>query len=97
MCILKYVCVKHILTCERAKNMGLFTQDFAAGVYMSEAQHPIPPPLTHFVSVYVYSIQYYIHTGKGEGGRIEPERRLKGQQFTKLGRNPNMTDWISSL
>jgi hypothetical protein len=27
-----------------------------------------------------------IHTGKGERERVEPERRLDGQQFTKLGR-----------
>ncbi len=29
-------------------------------------------------------------------GRVEPERRLEGQQFTKLGQNINMTDYISS-
>jgi hypothetical protein len=28
-----------------------------------------------------------IHTGKGGGGgRVEPERRFEGQEFTKLGR-----------
>jgi hypothetical protein len=46
-----------------------------------------PPPL-HTVYVYTwYSI--LIHAGKGRdegGGRVEPERRLEGQQFTKLGR-----------
>jgi hypothetical protein len=31
------------------------------------------------------------------GGRVEPERRLVWQQFTKLGENTNMTDCISSL
>jgi hypothetical protein len=44
----------------------------------------------------VYGI--LIHTEKGgrEEG-VEPERRLEGQQFTKLGRKKtNMTDWISS-
>ena len=29
-------------------------------------------------------LRIIIHTGKG--GRVEPERRLEGQQFTKLGR-----------
>jgi hypothetical protein len=27
----------------------------------------------------------YFDTGKGLGGRVELERRLEGQQFTKLG------------
>jgi hypothetical protein len=36
-------------------------RDFVAGVYLSEAQNPIPP--THCKRV--YSIP--IHTGKGEG------------------------------
>jgi hypothetical protein len=44
-----------------------------------EAQNPIPPPF--------HSIQYtYSHRGGGGGWRIEPERRLLGQQLTKLGR-----------
>jgi hypothetical protein len=51
--------------------------DFPAGVYLSEA----PPPLT----LYAY------HTGKGR--RDEPERRLEGQQFTKLGRK-YQHDWL---
>jgi hypothetical protein len=46
-------------------------------VYLSEAQNPIPPLLPYT----------FIHTGKGGGGgRVEPERRVEGQQFTKLGR-----------
>jgi serine/threonine protein kinase len=46
---------------------------------------PHIPPL-HTVHVYtVYNI--LIHTGKrGGGGRVQRERRLEGQQFTKLGR-----------
>jgi hypothetical protein len=58
----------------RKINLG---RDFAAGVYLSEAQNPIlllPPPLYTTVIV---------HTGKGV---IEPERKLEWQQFTKLGR-----------
>ncbi len=62
-------------------------RDFAAGVYLSEAQNPIPsPPYTLYI-ICVYSIP--IHTrkgGGGGGGRVETERRLEGQQFTELGR-----------
>jgi hypothetical protein len=64
-------------------------------IYPSEAQNPKPP---HLHTVYVYSI--FIHTGKGKRGegRVEPERRLGGQQFTKLGRKyHDMTGCISSL
>jgi hypothetical protein len=51
--------------------------DFAAGVYLSEAQNPIPPPL-HTVHVYVDTVY-----SDREGGRgVEPE--VEGQQFTKL-------------
>ncbi len=61
--------------------------DFAAGVYLSEAQNPIPPSLTHCIRVY----SIIIHTGKGRkgGGGVEPQRRGKGQQereqITNLG------------
>jgi hypothetical protein len=43
------------------------------GRCLSEAQNHIhpPPPHTHCLRVY---------------SRLEPERRLEGQQFTKLGR-----------
>jgi hypothetical protein len=61
-----------------SKNLSV--RDFAAGVYLSEAQNPIPPPLTH--GIRVYSILNHI----GKGGRVEPERRLEKQQFTKLVR-----------
>jgi hypothetical protein len=54
-------------------------RDFVAGVYLSVAQNPIPS-LTHCIRVN----SILIHTGKGRG--VEPERRLEGQQFTKLDR-----------
>jgi hypothetical protein len=54
-------------------------RDFAAGVYLSEAQNPIAAPPLHTV----YSI--LIHIGKGEGGG-EFNRKIEGQQFTKQGR-----------
>jgi hypothetical protein len=64
------------------KNIDM-SRDFAAGVYLSQAQNPIPP-LTHYIRVYSILIQ----TGKGGrgGGEVGEERRLEGQQFTKLGR-----------
>ncbi len=51
-------------------------------------QNPIPPPL-HIV--YVYTV--YTTYSHREGGRIEPERRLEGHQFTKLGRK-YQHDWL---
>jgi hypothetical protein len=53
--------------------------DFAAVVYLSEARNPIPPPPLHTTWIRVYII--FINTGKGR--RVEPERKLEGQQFTK--------------
>jgi hypothetical protein len=55
-------------------------RDNAAGVYMSEVQNPTPPSLTNCIRVY----SILIHSGKGR--RVEPERMLEGQQFTKLVR-----------
>ncbi len=56
-------------------------RDFATGVYLSEAQNPILPPLTHC-------------TGRGGGGGVvELVRRGEGQQFTKLGRK-YQHDWL---
>ncbi len=48
-------------------------RDLAAGVYLSEDQNPM------------YTSIQYAHSHR-EGGGVEPERRGKGQQFTKLGR-----------
>ncbi len=63
-------------------------RDFASGVCLSEAQNPIPPPPPH--TVYCTCTVY-----GGEGGEIEPGRRLEGHQ--SLVENNNMTDCISSL
>ncbi len=49
------------------------------GIYMSEAQHPIPPLHT----VYVYTV--YLFTQRGESWTRE-KFRVEVQQFTKLGR-----------
>ncbi len=65
----------------------------AAGVYLSEAPSPPMTSYPHLHTVYVYTC-ILINTGKGEeGGRDEPERRLEGQLFTKLGRN-YQHDWM---
>ncbi len=44
-----------------------------------------PSPPTHCIRVYNILIQYSHREGEA-GGRVEPERRLEWQQFTKLGR-----------
>jgi hypothetical protein len=48
-----------------------------------------PPPYTLYTCIKVYLFT----KGKGEVGRVEPERRLDGQQFTKLGRKYKH-DWL---
>jgi hypothetical protein len=51
---------------------------------MSEAQNPIPPYILYKCIPYTY-----LHREGGRewrGWRVEPERRLEGQQFKKLGR-----------
>ncbi len=57
---------------------------------------PHSPPFLH-TAVYMSNRRVYsllIHTGKG--GRAEPERRLEGQEFTKLGRKCQH-DWQYKL
>jgi hypothetical protein len=46
---------------------------FAAAVYLSEAQNSYPLPPFHTIRVY----STLIRTGKGGGGRVEPERMLE--------------------
>jgi hypothetical protein len=45
-----------------SKKMDL-QKEFAAGVYLSEAQSPIPPPPVH--TVYVYTVLLFTQ-GRGE-------------------------------
>ncbi len=53
------------------------------GILRQEAQIPI---LLHHKTLHAYTCTVYsihIYTGKGErGGRVEPEKRGEGQQFT---------------
>ncbi len=51
----------------------------------NRTQHPHPLPTTHCLYI------LYFDTGKSEGGA--EERRLEGQQFTKLGRK-YQHDWL---
>ncbi len=52
-----------------------------------------PPPLH---TVYVYAV-YLFTQRRGEGGRDEPERRLRGNSSQSWVEDTNMTDCISSL
>ncbi len=69
-------------------------KDFAAGVYLSEAQNPITPPPTPLHTVHVYTV-YLFTQGRGGGGRVESKRRLEGQKFTKLGRKYQHVTWMT--
>ncbi len=65
-----------------SKKIDLY-RDFAAGVFLSEAQNPIPPHPLH--TVYVYTV-YLFTQGRVARGRDETERNFEVQHFTKLGR-----------
>jgi hypothetical protein len=67
----------------------------AAGVYLSEAPDPLPPPC-YTLYEYMYLCTYW-HSEGGGGGLDEPVRRLEGRWFTRGVENTNMTDCISSL
>jgi hypothetical protein len=68
--------------------------DFAAGFYLSEVQIPIyPHPITNCIRV----CSILIHTGKGGGGKVEPERRLDANSSNSWVENTNTADGISSL
>jgi hypothetical protein len=56
--------------------------DFAAGVYLS-VLYPPPCPLHCIRTSYMYLFTQRVG---GEGWRVQPKRRLEGQQFTKLSR-----------
>ncbi len=62
-----------------SKKIDLLLRDFAAGVYLYV---PPPPPNT----LYPCTQYEYTYSHREGGGGIEPERKLEGQQYTKLGR-----------
>ncbi len=49
--------------------------DFAAGVYLSETQNPVPPPPYTLYTCIQYS---YSHTEWGGGGGVEQNIRGEG-------------------
>ncbi len=57
-------------------------RDFAAGVCLSEAQNPIPLPLTN--CVLVYCTVYLLTQGRGEGVRVTREKG-RGATVHKAG------------
>ncbi len=50
------------------------SRDFAAGVYLSEAQNSIPPPLFTQCTVYVYTVCLFTQGRGGELNQREGER-----------------------
>jgi hypothetical protein len=82
-----------------SSNKNFLQRDFAAGVYLSDfvgsesgqipnvkllqnmvsnrTQHPHTLPATHCPCI------LFFDTGKGVGGRVEPERRLEGAAVHK--------------
>jgi hypothetical protein len=62
-----------------SKNIEL-QRDFSAGVDLSEAQNPIPSPLTHCIRA--------DSVGKGEGGELnQRDRERRGATVHKAGPN----------
>ncbi len=68
--------------------------DFAAGVYRSEAQNPIPPPLTHCIVYTVYLFAREGGQGRRELNQREGERGKSSQSWVE---NTSISDYISSL
>jgi hypothetical protein len=65
-------------SCKKLTYNGTLRQMF---IYLKpRTPYPPPPPLH---TVYVYTVHLFT---QGRGGRVEPERRLEGQQFTNLDR-----------
>ncbi len=68
----------------RSESGQLQTVKLLQNMVSNRTQHPLPPLTSHTHRKY---IPYCTLTqGRGRAGRVEPERRLEGQQFTKLGR-----------
>jgi hypothetical protein len=65
---------------------GLYNEQYCRPKHLQ--QNPIHRP---YHTVYVYQCTVFLFT-QGRG-RVEPERRLEGQQFTKLG-GKYRNDWL---
>ncbi len=61
-------------------------RDFAASIYLCEAQNPIPPPPPYTLNTCVQYTNSHTKGGGGGGWRVEQREGLEGQQFSKLGR-----------
>jgi hypothetical protein len=76
------------------KGVGSISQRYGSG-------HPDPDPhqnVTDPQHCLSTCIQYtYSHREGAEGGRVEPERRLRGNSSQSWIENTNMTDCTSSL
>ncbi len=70
--------------------------NMAAGVYLSEAQNPIPPP-PPTQCILVYRILIYTGKGGGEGWRLNQREGYRGNSSQSWVENANLTNCISSL
>jgi hypothetical protein len=70
--------------------------EFAAGVYLSEAQTPYPSPA---YTLYIYFIQYtYSHREGGEGNQREGERgNSEEHRSHSWVENTNMTECTQEI
>jgi hypothetical protein len=69
---------------------------FGAGVYLSEAQNPIPARPTHCIRVQY--TEYLFTQGRGEGGgELKQREGQRGTSSRSWIENTNMTHCISSL
>jgi len=87
-CRFKHDCSNHHrMLCKMSSSKKFACKGILRQVFIClRAKNPIPPPPLHSAYVYCVFSMYVFAQGKGREGRVQAERRLKGQQFTKLGR-----------
>jgi hypothetical protein len=69
--------------------------DFAAGVYLSEAQNPIPPPPSY--TLYL-CIQYtFSHREGGSGGELNQREGVRGNRSQSWVENTIMKNDLQSI
>jgi hypothetical protein len=88
--------IRHIAAMQNVVLKFVLQRDFAAGVYLSEAQNPIPGPL-HKHCIRVYSM--IIHMGGGgELNQREGERGNRGENISQSWvENINMTEYTQEI